>query len=59
MLQMKDLEKRKHGRKEGLGNAELDSSKLKVEGKTEGETARIFPTKSGQADCKVKMKKGS
>jgi len=50
VLQMKDLEKRKHGRKEGLGNAELDSSKLKVEGKTEGETARIFPIRSGQVD---------
>jgi len=50
VLQLKDLEKGKHGGKEGLGNAEVDSSKLKVEGKTEGETARIFPTRRGQVD---------
>ena len=49
-MQLKDLEKRKQGRREGLGNTEVDSSKLKVEGKTEGETARIFPIRSGQAD---------
>ena len=30
MLQMKDLEKGKRGRKQDLGNAEADSSKLKV-----------------------------
>ena len=50
MLQLKDLGKRKRGRKEDLGNAEVDSSKLKVEGKTQEETARSFPTRSGQAD---------
>ena len=49
-MQLKDLEMRKQGRKEDLGNAEVDSSKLKVEGKTEGETATIFPIRSGQVD---------